>query len=132
MGVALYIMPEREVAGLEVYVNGKALGRSDQLDRLAERAGVRPLMEFFSQDPAEAAAFLEAEEVEPPAEGFAPERWFSATEGLATVLGLISYLEANGAAIPESSALIEDLREFESVLSQLASEGVGWHLAVDL
>jgi hypothetical protein len=89
------------------------------------------LMEFFSQDPAEAAAFLEAEEVEPPSEGFAPEQWFSATEGLATVLGLISYLEANGAAIPESSALIEDLREFESVLSQLASEGVGWHLAVD-
>jgi hypothetical protein len=43
MGVALYIMPERDVDGLEVYVNGKALGRSDQFDRLAERAGVRPL-----------------------------------------------------------------------------------------
>ena len=132
MGVALYIMPERDVAGLEVYVNGKALGGSEQLDRLAERAGVRPLMEFFSQDPAEAAASFDAEEVEPPAEGFDSERWFSATEGLATVVGLISYLEANGGAIPESSALIEDLREFESVLSQLASEGVGWHLAVDV
>ena len=131
MGVALYIMPEREVDGLEVYVNGKALGRSELLDRLAEQAGVRPLMQFFSQDPAEAAAFFEVEGVEPPAEGFASEQWYSATEGLATVLGLISYLEANGAAIPESSALIEDLHEFESVLSQLASEGVGWHLAVD-
>ena len=131
MSVALYIVPEREVAGLETFVNGKTLGHSEDLDRLAERAGVRPLMEFFSQDPAEAEALFEAEEIESPAEGFAPEQWFRAEDGLKTVRGLLAELATNATKIPEASSLIGDLKEFESVLSQLASEEIGWHLAVD-
>jgi hypothetical protein len=131
MGVALYIVPEREVPGLDAFVNGKALGHSEYLDRLAAQAGVHPLMEFFSQDPAEAEAFIEEEAVEPPHEGFAPEQWFEAEDGLRTVRGLLSYLESNPAAVPESAAVVEDLREFESVLSRLASEQVRWHLAID-
>jgi hypothetical protein len=131
MGVALFIVPEHEVPGLDPFVNGKALGHSKHLDRLAERAGVRPLMEFHSQDPAEAEAFFEGEEVDPPAEGFAPEQWFSAADGLTTVRGLLSELARSSAVVPEAAALIEDLREFESVLTRLDSEGVRWHLAVD-
>ena len=32
---------------------------------------------------------------------------------------------------PEPSSLIEDLREFESVLSRMATEGIRWHAAID-
>jgi hypothetical protein len=131
MGVALFIVPEREIPGLDVFVNGKALGHSEELDRLAERAGVRPLMGFFSQDPAEAAAFFEDEGIDAPEDGFPLEEWFPAEEGLTTIRGLLSYLEANPAEVPDSSGLIEDLKEFESLLGRLASEGVGWHLSVD-
>ncbi len=49
MGVALFIVAEREVEGLDVFVNGKALARCDDLDRLAIAAGVRPLMDYLSQ-----------------------------------------------------------------------------------
>jgi hypothetical protein len=132
MSVALFIVPEREVEGLETFVNGKALGHSDHLDQLAQRAGVRPLMEFFSPDPAELGALLDEEGLDLPAADPSTERWFSAADGLASVRGLLSLLTADPSAVPDGPALIDDLREFESVLDRLASEGVRWHLAIDL
>ena len=131
MSAALFIVPEREVPGLDVFVNGKALGHAKDLDGLAERAGVHPLMDFFSVDPESAAAFCEEAGADAPEGGFPPEQWFPAADGLTTVRGLLSYLEANPTAARDSSAVIEDLKDFESILSRLASEGVGWHLAVD-
>jgi hypothetical protein len=95
MGVALFIVPEREVPGLNVFVNGKALGRAKHLDRLAVEAGVRPLMEFFSQAPAEAKAWIEDEGMAPPEGGFPPIEWFPAEDGLTTVCGLLSHLATN-------------------------------------
>jgi hypothetical protein len=131
MSVALFIVPEREIPGLDVFVNGKALGHCKQLDLLAKRAEVRPLMEFFSVDPESAAAFCEEAGADAPEGGFPPEQWFPAEEGLTTVRGLLSYLEANPTEVKDSSAVIEDLKEFESLLGRLAPEGVGWHLSVD-
>lgn len=131
MGVAFFIVPERDVAGLDVFVNGKALAHCDRLDELMAQAGVRPLMEFFSQDPAEAAAFCEAEGVELPEDGFPPVDWYSADDGLATVRGLLAYLDANPSALADAENVVGDLREYETVLSALAAEGVRWHLAVD-
>ena len=134
MGVAFFIVPEREVPGLETFVNGKALARAEDLARVAEAAGVRPLRDFFSEDPEAAWALLSDEGSEPPAEGFGPQEWFEAEEGLATVRGLIAHLEADRAtaAEGEASAIVEDLREFDRVLGGLAAESVRWHLAVEL
>jgi len=132
MGVAFFIVPEREVPGLETFVNGKALARAEDLDQVAEAAGVRPLMDFFSEDPEEVWALLSDEGSEPPAEGFAPQEWFPAEEGLATVRSLIAHLETDPSAAPDAAALVEDLREFDRVLGGLAAESVRWHLAVDL
>ena len=131
MSVALFIVAEWDVPGFDVFVNGKALGHAKHLDRLAEHAGVRPLMAFFSLDPLEAASFLEDEGVEPPEGGFPPLEWYSAEDGLKTVRRLLSYLAEHPNVGPDVPALVEDLRESESVLSRLASEGVRWHLAVD-
>lgn len=132
MGVALYIVAERAVPGLDTFVNGKALGRTKprQLDKLAQAAGVPPLMGYFSVSPDEAAAVAEDLGAETPAGGFPPERWFPAADGLATVRGLQTHLAAPN-AVREAEAIREDLREFERVLSALAAAGVRWHLAVD-
>ena len=145
MGVALFIVAERTIEGLDTFVNGKALahcrpaGAKDRLGRasmrrletLARQAGVRPLMEFFSEDPESAVAFLAEEGVEPPPGGLPPEQWFSAGEGLATVRGLLAYLTTHPDAAAEVDRLIGDLRQFEEVLGGLEDAGVRWHLAVD-
>jgi hypothetical protein len=131
MGAALYIVPEVDIEGFDTMVDGKALGHTEQLDQLAELAGVRPLMEFFSQDPEELAEFLEAEELEPPTDPLPAEQWFTAEDGLMSVRGILAYLAAHPNATPEEAAIIEDLSAFESVLVRLESEGIRWHLAVD-
>jgi hypothetical protein len=131
MGAALYVVPERNVEGFDIFTNGKALARCEQLDQLAELAGVRPLMEFFSQDAEEFVEFLEAEGVEPAPDAVPAEQWFLAEDGLLSVRGILSYLAANPNATPHVPAIIEDLKAFESVLARLGTEGIRWHLAVD-
>jgi hypothetical protein len=132
MGVALYIVAERETPGLDVGVNGKPLGRCDELDKLAESAGVRPLMQFFSQDPDEALAeWEEMGDLDPPEGAFPPEAWYTAAEGLVTVRGLLKYLAAHLTAVKEASRVADDLREFEQVFVGLEKADVRWHLAVD-
>jgi hypothetical protein len=86
--MALYIVLEHKDPGFDPFVNGKALGRSEeQLTEIAARLGVRPLMEFFSANPDEAGEFLRSEalgDVEIP-----KEQWFSSEEGLQTVRALL-------------------------------------------
>ena len=130
VGVALYIVAEREVPDVDTQVGGKALGRSNNLDRLATRVGVRPLMDYFSTDPVQAAAHIEELGEEPPTD-IPEEVWFPAEDGLVTVRGLLRHLEANPTAIPDAAEIVAELREFEGVLVGLAAAGVRWHLAVD-
>ncbi|WP_165226931.1 hypothetical protein [Aquisphaera insulae] len=131
MSTALFIIAERDVPGLNPYVNGKPLAHEPNLDRVAKAAGVRPLMEFFSVDPEEAAAMMEDLGQDPPAEGFPAEAWFEAAEGLATVRGLSRQVGADPSAVRDPEAVLEDLRGFEEVLSGLQAAGVRWHLSVD-
>ena len=88
-------------------------------------------MEFFSQNPEEALALIADTGGEPPPDGLPPEQWFPASEGLATVQGLLDYLTSHPEAAAETDALVEDLRQFDSVLGQLEAAAVKWHLAVD-
>ena len=135
MGVSFFIEAEREVEGLDMLIDGKALAHRQDLDKLAADAGVRPLMEFFSQDPEEAREFLESDDEVPDLE------WFAAEDGLTTVRAIISRLQQEPETddedqpgtqwIPTPEEVIEDLRHFESVLVRLAAEGVRWHLAID-
>jgi hypothetical protein len=131
MGAAFYIVPERDVEGFDVIVSGKAVARCEQLDQFAELAGVRPLMEFFGQDPVELAEFLESEGVEPDPDTLVEERWFSAVDGLRSVRGILEFVAANPKTIPDLAAIVVDLHALESVLVRLETEGIRWHLAVD-
>ncbi len=93
MSIALFIVAERKVRGLATDVNGKALGRSNNLEKLAKQAGVRPLMDFFSVDPEEAAAMTEELGREAPVGGFPPVQWHPAVDGLVTVHGMLAHLD---------------------------------------
>ena len=130
MGAALFIVPQRAIDGFDPFVGGEALGRyAEDLDRLADEAGVRSLMEFFSASSEDIRG--EDEGSERPAGASFDADWFEAGDGLASVRGLIRHLAERPQAVGDAAELIEDLREFEVVLSRLAQEGVPWHLAVD-
>ena len=153
MSPAYSIISERPIRGYDLFGNGEAVAlASDLLDRLAEAAEVRPLLDFFSMDPDEVDALFEglnlAGEPEPtgPAdagdevptlEEAPPEEWFDADDGLATVRALIQAVqdlptpEPPDPFNPPPEAILTDLREFETILDYLAAEGVRWHLSVD-
>jgi hypothetical protein len=133
MGAAFYIVTEREVPGLDTFVNGKALAQAKprQFDKLARDAGVRPLVEFFSISRQDAEAEAASLGVDLPDGEFPSEQWFTAEEGLVSIRGLLARLAAHPDAIREADQIRDDLRGFDSVLSSLATAGVRWHLAVD-
>ena len=65
MGAAYFIVLEREIDGLDTGIDGKSLSQQiDTLDQAARDLGVRPLSEFFSIAPEEAANFMEGEGME--------------------------------------------------------------------
>ena len=131
MGAALYIVVNSPNPGYETFVNGKVLSRTeDRHAAAAEKAGVRPLMHFFSmsRDEAETAA----EEFGLPEDAVTEagdEQWFDPEDGLKTVRALLSQLERN----PESLGgdVRGELLEFEAVLTQAKEHGHLWHLSVD-
>ena len=55
----MYIVVEGEDPGFDIFVNGRTLARNeDALEKLAERLGVKPLLEFFSADQNSMAVLL--------------------------------------------------------------------------
>ncbi len=96
----------------------------DELEELAKRLGVRPLMEFFSASPDEVAemAGLSADEIDVP-----DEQWFEPREGLRTVRSLKEHL----ASIPGAEEVVLDLADMERVLQEADGRGLKWHLMID-
>ncbi len=132
MSVAYYIVPERKINGFDHFVNGKALAHADEetLEKLCTELKVKPITEFISQDPEELADFFEAEGIDLPDE-LPTTDWFEPSVGLMTVRALASYLQENPNTLKDSADIVEDLREYESVLTRLESENVRWYLALD-
>jgi hypothetical protein len=135
MSLAYYIVPEREVPGLDCFVNGKSLAHipGRVLDRICRQAGVRPLTEFLSSGPEEDAEFFEEEGIDPPPGGFPPVQWFEPADGLRTVRGLLTRVSELAAVADRGygKGVEEDLRQYEEVLVGLEQAGVRWHLEVD-
>lgn len=93
------------------------------LESLAHEAGVRPFLEFLSDEP-ESGWFRNADgELER-----AEPRWFTAEEGLATVRGLMDYLSRHTEVVAEVKQVTGDLRSLEQLLRRLEREGIRWHL----
>lgn len=113
-------------SGLRPRSNGKAVARAgDQLNSLADEKGLPTLMSFFSMSAEELAGFAgdHGVSLKKPA----PEKWFSADDGLKTLNGLIDAAEEHKL----DPRVITDLQVFKAVLETARRNGVGWHLAVD-
>jgi hypothetical protein len=123
MGAALYIVAENKPEEMDLFVSGKALSQATaRLSCAAKKIGMRELMTFFSQNPDNVAEFMDE-----GASALPPEQWFEPADGLTTVRALIAHFSA----APAETAVVADLREFESVLQRLKDAGLRWHLAVD-
>jgi hypothetical protein len=133
MATSLYIVVEGEDPGFDIFVNGHALARNeDALERLAERLGTRPLLDFFSADENSMALLLEQGGGNPEWMQHLPNpQWFDPANGLVTVCALIDFLrDAPTALGSETPQVLSELREYERVLRKTAARELRWHLAV--
>ncbi|OEC36034.1 hypothetical protein A7D27_26200 [Pseudomonas sp. 1D4] len=129
MSAAIYIVPEKPVAGLDDFVNGSTVVQVDEVevDDLCKRLKVKSLWDFVSQDPNEFADLLDGLELD---DQLACEQWFSPEDGLRTVRALQGHLVSQPRSLSNADAFLEDLQDYEWVLSALAEQDVRWHFAV--
>lgn len=133
MSASLYIVVEGEDPGYDIFVNGRALARNeDSLEKLAMRLGVPPLLDYFSADENSMALLLEERAGDPAwAQTLPPPQWFSPTDGLVTVRALLDHLQQNPTAMgSDTRAVMNELAEYETVLSKTAVRDLRWQLAV--
>jgi hypothetical protein len=116
MGAAYYIVLDREIAGVDPFVNGKAIAReSERLDQVTQRLGLRDLNDFVSANPDELLAIAEELGLELPSAP-PPEAWYTAEEGLAWISNLQSRLIDNPHEVGDAEAVLEDLAEYRDLL----------------
>lgn len=132
VSLAYFIVTDKEVEGLDTFVNGKAVAHASEkgLAKLCGQLEVRPLTDFISQSPEELAELLDDLGSDVP-EPLPEEAWFTPEEGLMTVRALIAHLSGNPGALRNAVAIVDELREYEAVLSRLIGPGVRWHFSVD-
>lgn len=133
MGATLYIVVEGEDPGYDIFVNGRALARNeDALEKMAQRIGIKPLLEFFSADENSMALLLEEGAGDPEwAKTLPPPQWFSPEDGLITVCTLLDHLKASPTALgTDTTAVLREMEEFERVLRKTAQRQMRWQLAV--
>ncbi len=129
----MYIVVEGEDPGFDIFVNGRTLARNeDGLEKLAERLGVKPLLEFFSADQNSMAVLLDEGAGDPEwAKTLPPPQWFSPEDGLETISTLIEYLRDAPATLGSDTAnAVRELEEFERVLTKTSVRSLQWQLAV--
>ena len=129
----MYIVVEGEDPGFDIFVNGQALARNeDALERLALRLGVSPLLECGSADDNSMALLLEQGAGNPDWAHHLPQpQWFTPDDGLKTVTTLVLFFESSPAAFgSETQPVLQELREYETVLTKAARFALKWHLAV--
>lgn len=129
----MFIVVEGEDPGFDIFVNGKALARNeDGLEKLAQKLGVKPMLEFFSADENSMALLLDEGAGDPEwAKTLPPPQWFSPEDGLITVCTLLDFLREHPVALgSETPAVVKETEEFERVLRKTAQRRLRWQLAV--
>jgi hypothetical protein len=131
MGFAYFIELDREDVDFDPFVNGKFIARdAEQLDVIAVRLGLRPLSDFAQVTADDFANFFgdEADAVDLPAE----PTWYAPEELLSTVRGLVQHLKQNPSALKRSDQTLEDLTEYERVLTKAKAAAVRVRLGMDM
>lgn len=110
--------------------NGRSLSHTlQELDELAASSALVALSGFID---ARTMALEVLDEDQLPA-SCPPMQWYPAQEGLATVQGLLSFLEQYPERMPQQRvAVIADLDQLAVLLQEAQKQDVGFHLLVDL
>jgi hypothetical protein len=130
MGSSYFITLQSNIPDFDPMMDGKSIAKaSETLDEIATSLGVRPLMEFFSANPANVASMLGddiGDDIELPTQVY-----FPAVEGLATVQALLAHLRANPDKLHKPESVLDDLAIMEEILLVAYEEGVDWCLDID-
>src|SRR4051795_709471 len=122
MSSALYIVLDREVPGLDTFMNGKALAAAEEVVTAnCERLDVRDLWSFYSVDPLDVADLDDFGDLD-VREGPTVEAWFPPTDGLTTIRALREALRGKTV-----SAVLADLGEMERILAEAERAGARWY-----
>jgi len=124
-----YIVLEKQIPGVDVFVNGNHLSKHGAgLEKLAKKLGVTTLMNFFSTTKDELASLL-GENASTENIPISEEKWFTPEDGLRTINALLEHLPGSG--IFDTDRIESELREFARVLEIAKASDVRWHLAID-
>jgi hypothetical protein len=129
----MYIVVQGEDPGFDIFVNGHGLARNeDALERLSEKLGVKPLLEFFSADQNSMALLLDEGAGDPEwAKTLPPPQWFAPEDGLITICTLLDHLRSTPIALGhDTDSVVRELEEYERVLRKTADRNLRWQLAV--
>ena len=131
MGAAYFIVLDNPNPGFDPFVNGKAIAQdAERLSQIASSLGLKTPNEYVSISGEDAASIAEDfgidDDIQAP-----PERWFLADEGLEWVRRLTARIRSDAKAVEDAHAVLEDLAEYERVLSHAKKIGARWHLSVD-
>ena len=134
MGTAYYPSFERQIEGYDpcVEVSGKPIARSiELLDEICDRIGQKTLTSFYSESNAEAYELLGEEPPDDMPEG-EPIHWTDPADGLRTVSALSDYLRLHPDALPNTAAVMDDLKSFRTVFSKALEHGTRFRLRIDI
>ena len=132
MGVAYYLVFERP-ASFDTFVDGKALaGAEVALEKLCKKLKVRPLSHFAYVSDEEFGDLLGDEDSPLGSDSAEESKWFDPTELLETVQALIGSLQANQKSVPNSPAVLADLRQYEAVISKAREAGLRFRISIDI
>jgi hypothetical protein len=133
MGVALFLVLEKEIENLDAFVDGKFLARAEPvLAEIANSLGVKPLMNFYGADDNEIVGELLESKDEFESLSESSSEWFEAKEGLKTICALLDHLKEKPVKINNHQEVFSDLLNFKRVLEEAAKRNVRWHLEVDV
>lgn len=123
MSLAYFITVNHPQSEFDTFVNGKAVAKqAETLNQLARMLSVTPLDDFLGMNQDGAEEFAVDADV---------DLWFKPEVGLQTIEALMRHLEQNPNAMKNSKGVLEDLREYQEVLSQIKAKGLEWRFEMD-
>jgi hypothetical protein len=132
MAQAILITLEKDLPdAMAAYTNsgtGKALAReAERVDFAARKCKVTQPSTMVSESQAALIAQLKEDGFDPSKMRIPPEHWYSATEGLAVVRGLIGHVGQNLNDFKQPNPILRDLKAAEALLSAADAAGVRFH-----
>lgn len=123
MSLAYFITVNPDQTDFDTFVNGKAVAKQvEAVNDLAKQLGVTPLDDFLAMSEGVAEEFDIDADV---------DLWFKPEAGLQTIEALIEHLEQNPSAVKNAKGVLEDLREYQTILEQIKAKELEWRFEID-